>query len=104
MPPAEQREFLRGEMQAHYRGRGGEFYRIRPYEPFESARHVDWKATAHTGELQVREFAREQEHLLEIFLDLETPEALHDWFERAVGSSVPPLSSKRFAEEGEMRT
>ena len=75
---------LRGEMQAHYRGRGGEFYRIRPYEPFESARHVDWKATAHTGELQVREFAREQEHLLEIFLDLETPEALHDWFERAV--------------------
>jgi hypothetical protein len=75
---------LSGEMQAHYRGRGGEFYRIRPYEPFESARHVDWKATAHTGELQVREFAREQEHLLEVFLDLDVPESLHDWFERAV--------------------
>jgi hypothetical protein len=35
-----------------------------PYQPMESARHVDWRATAHTGELQVREFAREQEHLI----------------------------------------
>jgi uncharacterized protein (DUF58 family) len=43
-----------GGMEARHRGRGHDFYRIRPYEPLESARHVDWKATAHTGELQVR--------------------------------------------------
>jgi uncharacterized protein (DUF58 family) len=79
---------LRGEIQAHYRGRSGDFYRIRPYEPFESARHVDWKATAHTGDLQVREFTREQEHLLEIFLDLDVPDGLLDWFERAVECSA----------------
>lgn len=73
-----------GEIAAHFRGRGHDFHRIRPYEPFESIRYVDWKATAHTGELQVREFAREQEPLVEIFLDLDVPPEARDWFERAV--------------------
>jgi len=75
---------VRGELEAQARGRGQDFYRIRPYEPFESARHVDWKATAHTGQLQVREFAREQDRLLEICLDLSVPPGREEWFERAV--------------------
>jgi hypothetical protein len=50
-----------GEIETHYRGLGKDFYRIRPYEVLESAHHVDWKASAHVGVLQVREFAREQE-------------------------------------------
>ncbi|MCS6954075.1 MAG: DUF58 domain-containing protein [Bryobacterales bacterium] len=73
-----------GEIAAHFKGRGHDFYRIRPYEPLESVRYVDWKATAHTGELQVREFAREQEPLVEIFLDLDVPAEAHEWFDRAV--------------------
>ncbi|MDW8130934.1 MAG: DUF58 domain-containing protein [Bryobacterales bacterium] len=90
-PPVEPQpgfeEFLasvRGELETQSRGRGQDFYRIRPYEPFESARHVDWKATAHTGELQVREFARDEERLLEIYLDLDVPSGREDWFEKAV--------------------
>ena len=75
---------IAGEVEAYYRGRGNDFYRIRPYEAMESARYVDWKATAHTGDLQVREFAREQEHIIEIFLDLQAPDELGDWFEQAV--------------------
>lgn len=73
-----------GEIEALYRGRGNDFYRVRPYEAMESARHVDWKATAHTGELQVREFAREQEHLVVVFLDLDVPPDQDEWFEKAV--------------------
>ncbi len=73
-----------GEMEAYYRGLGKDFYRIRPYDAFESARHVDWKATAHTGGLQVREFAREQERSIEIFLDRDVPPGLEPWFEQAV--------------------
>ncbi|MGB7760709.1 MAG: DUF58 domain-containing protein [Bryobacteraceae bacterium] len=72
------------EMAAYYRGLGRDFYRIRPYEALESARHVDWKATAHTGALQVREFAREQERTVELFLDRDVPPILDDWFEHAV--------------------
>lgn len=75
---------LDGELESLERGRGSDFYRIRPYEATESARHVDWKATAHTGDLQVREFAREQEHLVEVFLDLAVADSERDWFERAI--------------------
>ncbi len=77
-----------GELESRQRGRSGDFYRIRPYEPLESARHVDWKATAHTGELQVREFAREEDPLLEIFLDLAVPPGEAEWFEKAVDCSA----------------
>ena len=79
---------LIGELETLQRGRGHDFYRIRPYEALESARHVDWKATAHTGDLQVREFALEQEHRVLIYLDVDTPgqggSAFEQWFESAV--------------------
>ena len=75
---------IAGEIETHYRGLGKDFYRIRPYEAFESARHVDWKASAHTGALQVREFAREREQTAEIFLDRDIPPALDAWFEHAI--------------------
>src|SRR5580658_2164893 len=74
-----------GEIEAQQRGLGNDFYRIRPYETLESARHIDWKATAHTGNLQVREFAREQDHRAVIYLDLNPPlessPAYETWFE-----------------------
>jgi uncharacterized protein (DUF58 family) len=79
---------LSGEVSAHYRGRGHDFYRIRPYDALESARHLDWKATAHTGTLQVREFEREEEPLVEILFDLDVPEAHREWFERAIDCSA----------------
>lgn len=75
---------ITGEVESHARGLGNDFYRIRPYEHLESARHVDWKATAHTGSLQVREFAREQDPLVHIFLDLDVPQEANDWFERSI--------------------
>jgi uncharacterized protein (DUF58 family) len=75
---------ITGEIETHYRGLGRDFYRIRPYEAFESARHVDWKATARTGDIQVREFAREQEQVVEIYLDRDIPADLDPWFEHSV--------------------
>ncbi len=77
---------IRGDLEAQVRGRGHDFYRIRPYEALESARHVDWKATAHTGELEVREFAREQERLIDLFLDLNVLSSQLAWFELAVSA------------------
>ncbi|MCU1297284.1 MAG: hypothetical protein JWO91_1562 [Acidobacteriaceae bacterium] len=57
---------IRGEIEAFERGRGSELYRIREYVPDDSARHVDWKATAKSGSLKVREFSREDERKLRI--------------------------------------
>ena len=75
---------IAGEIETHYRGLGKDFYRIRPYEAFESARHVDWKASAHVGSLQIREFAREQEQTVEVFLDRDSPPEMDRWFEHAI--------------------
>jgi uncharacterized protein (DUF58 family) len=75
---------ISGEIETYYRGLGRDFYRIRPYEAFESARHVDWKASAKLRTLQVREFAREQEQTVEIYLDREISPDLDAWFEHAV--------------------
>jgi uncharacterized protein (DUF58 family) len=73
-----------GDIESMQRGRGHDFYRIRPYEAFESARHVDWRATAHTGDLQVREYAKEQDWRVVIYLDLDLPPASDEWFESAI--------------------
>jgi uncharacterized protein (DUF58 family) len=73
-----------GDLESVHKGRGNDFYRIRPYEAMESARHVDWKVTAHTGSLQVREFAREEDQRVEICLDLDVPRNQEGWFETAV--------------------
>ena len=75
---------LHGEIESRHRGQGSDFYRIRPYEAMESARHVDWRATAHTGNLQVREFARDQEQSVVLCLDLNAREGDAIWFERSV--------------------
>ena len=71
-PPDELFEILplvSGEWESFVRGRGSDLYRIREYRPEDSARHVDWKATAKSGSLKVREFSREDERKLCIVFD-----------------------------------
>ncbi len=60
---------ITGELETNQRGRGSDLYRIRDYEPEDSARHVDWKATAKSGELKVREYTREDERRVCIIFD-----------------------------------
>jgi uncharacterized protein (DUF58 family) len=65
-----------GEFETFVSGRGNDLYLIRDYMPDDSARHVDWKATARTGELKVREFSREDERKLRIVFDNPAPGVL----------------------------
>jgi uncharacterized protein (DUF58 family) len=69
---------VRGEWESFVRGRGSDLYRIREYMPEDSARHVDWKATAKSGSLKVREFAREDQRKLCIVFDNPAPGALSE--------------------------
>ena len=74
-----------GEFETFVRGRGYDLYRIREYMPEDSARHVDWKASARTGALKVREFSREDERKLRIVFDNPLPGILPpDSYESAV--------------------
>ena len=76
---------ISGEFESFVRGRGYDLYRIRDYMPEDSARHVDWKATAKSGSLKVREFTREDERKLRIVFDNPPPQRLsRATYERAV--------------------
>jgi len=76
---------ITGEFESFVRGRGYDLYRIRECMPEDSARHVDWKATAKSGSLKVREFSREDERKLRLVFDNCAPDALApEVYEKAV--------------------
>ena len=78
-----------GEFESFVRGRGYDLYRIREYMPEDSARHVDWKATAKSGSVKVREFSREDERKLRIVFDNPAPGKLsHAAYEEAVAMAA----------------
>jgi uncharacterized protein (DUF58 family) len=90
---------LSGKREAYQRGLGSDLYRIREYLPEDSARHVDWKATAKSGTLKVREFAREDERRLRLVFDNPSPgEVNAQQYEHMVslGASI----AWRLAQEG----
>jgi uncharacterized protein (DUF58 family) len=71
---------ITGEFETFTRGRGDDLYRIREYVPEDSARHVDWKATAKSGSLKVREFSREDERKIRLIFDNPAPEDVSEQF------------------------
>ncbi len=66
---------LHGDLESHFRGRGDDLYALRNYQPDDSVRAVDWKATARSGELKVREFAREDDRRILLLFDTWLPAA-----------------------------
>jgi len=90
---------ITGEFESFVRGRGFDLYRIREYTPDDSARHVDWKATARTGALKIREFTREDERRLCIIFDNPLAGSVTDAeYENAV--QLTASLAWHFAEEG----
>jgi uncharacterized protein (DUF58 family) len=82
---------IQGAVESLAKGRGQDLYALRDYMPNDSARHVHWKASARTGVLMVREFAREDDYRVLLVFDPYSPAAQPDSsanererFERAV--------------------
>jgi uncharacterized protein (DUF58 family) len=94
--------FLPGHLEAPNVGPGENLFSIRKYQQSESARIIDWKATAKTGDLMAREFAREEESKLCLILDTEIPhkppEESEESFEKAV--SLAASLAAHFLKEG----
>ncbi|HYM05381.1 MAG TPA: DUF58 domain-containing protein [Terriglobales bacterium] len=80
---------ITGQFETFARGRGDDLYLIREYLPEDSARHVDWKATAKSGSLKVREFSREDERKLRIVFDNPAPGTVSEQaYENAVTAAA----------------
>ncbi len=94
--------FLPGRLEGSHVGAGENLFSIRKYQEAESARIIDWKATAKTGALMAREFAREEENQFCLILDtrLRPPAGAsgQNQFEKAV--SLAASIAAHFLKEG----
>ncbi|HLH08899.1 MAG TPA: DUF58 domain-containing protein [Terriglobales bacterium] len=94
---------ITGEYESFVAGRGYDLYRIREYTSEDPARHLDWKATAKTGSLKIREFTREDERKLRFVFDNPAPGGVtDDAYERAV--TLVASLAWHFAREGAQLT
>ena len=64
---------LAGQIESHARGSGDDLYAIRRYHPSDHMRYIDWKATAKSMTMMVRELMREDEWRLTIVFDTAVP-------------------------------
>ena len=58
-----------GKLVANKRGMGQDLLALRDYQPMDDLRRVDWKATARSQRLIVREFSAEDDKRITVFLD-----------------------------------
>ncbi len=94
--------FQPGRVEGRHAGSGDTLWAMRRYQEGENARLVDWKATAKTGDLMARQFAREEESRFSLILDTVIHPAVAsdyvDRFEKAV--SLAASIASHFSEEG----
>jgi uncharacterized protein (DUF58 family) len=76
-----------GRIPSVRRGIGQDLFSLRNYQPKDDLRHIDWKATARSRNLTVREFTAEDERRITILLDLR---------------GQPDLNAEGFAERFEL--
>src|SRR5689334_12801118 len=90
-----------GRIPALRRGAGHDLFSMRDYQPQDNLRHIDWKATARSRRLTVREFTSEDERRITIVLDTrlrgEPSEDLRQRFEKGVVQTASLL--KHFIDE-----
>ncbi len=60
---------LAGGYRSTFRGAGIEFEEVRPYQPGDDVRSIDWNVTARVGEPYVKSFAEERELTIRFLVD-----------------------------------
>jgi uncharacterized protein (DUF58 family) len=90
-----------GRIPSLRRGAGHDLFSMRDYQPQDDLRHIDWKATARSRRLTVREFTSEDERRITIVLDTRLPrhasEEMSERFERGVVQAASLI--KHFIDE-----
>lgn len=59
-----------GEYHSAFKGQGLEFDEVRPYQPGDDIRSIDWNVTAKTGEAYIKKFREEREQTLFVLFDV----------------------------------
>ncbi len=64
---------LAGGYRSTFRGQGVEFEEVRPYQPGDEVRVIDWNVTARTGEPFVKSYREERQLTLHLLVDTALP-------------------------------
>lgn len=59
-----------GQYKSVFRGRGMEFDEVRPYQPGDDIRTIDWNVTARTGDCFIKRFSEERELTVLFVVDI----------------------------------
>jgi len=62
-------DFLSGQYESVFKGRGIEFDEVREYQPGDEIRSIDWNVTARTGRPFVKKYVEERQLTVMILLD-----------------------------------
>ncbi len=60
---------LAGAYRSNFRGTGIEFESVRPYEPGDDVRAIDWKVTARVGEPFIKTYVEDRTLILQLVVD-----------------------------------
>jgi uncharacterized protein (DUF58 family) len=90
-----------GRLPSNRRGAGHDLFSLRDYQPRDDLRHIDWKATARSRRLTVREFTSEDERRITIVLDTRLPRESDDDLDARFEEGVVQTASllKHFIDE-----
>ena len=96
-----------GNVPSLRRGMGQDLFSLRDYQPQDDLRHIDWKATARSRNLTVREFTAEDERRITLVFDTRdlsdnAPDTFAQRFERGV-VQIASLLNHFITERAEVR-
>jgi uncharacterized protein (DUF58 family) len=60
---------MAGQYHSVFKGRGMDFDEVRPYEPGDDVRRIDWNVTARTGVTHIKKFVEEREMTVILLVD-----------------------------------
>lgn len=63
-------ELLAGQYHSAFKGRGIEFEEVRPYQPGDDVRAIDWNVTARSGDPHIKQFREERELTVMLIVDM----------------------------------
>jgi uncharacterized protein (DUF58 family) len=88
-------EVLTGAYRSTFRGSGIEFDDIRPYQPGDDVRSIDWKRTARAGDAYIKTYIEERE--LSLVFAVDTSRSMdfgsHEFTKREVAAQLVALLS-----------
>jgi uncharacterized protein (DUF58 family) len=92
-----------GKLTSRKRGMGQDLLTLRDYQPMDDLRHIDWKATARSSRLTVREYAAEDEKRIMVIFDTrlvkskkERSRSLREKLEEEQKGEIKSESAQRF--------